>query len=490
MLIRMAGGTGFDLGQMTNVSAAGGLRRVFEELKPFGVQRDETGSWTWRDQDGGGMSRGSSSGGRKPHAELVLVKISRALLDGVGVTVEAVEEFERGPPVVERKAKTESLDAAVNEGAVHSSDDQKKDNTRDLRLLIHALFDKFQSKPGGESLPSELGGVFDTISQGESVALDGIPDEELRSDLENMFLHLGLVKSEIEEEEDSDEEVDDGETNGEGGAGEVAMGYGLPEDGETEYAVVEKKVCTVLEECKQRQSGATSADRDSIRLDQQKVAGKRRPVQGPAMGPPPGGAAAYYPPVESSSEDEGPAPIGSEAARKRRQTPSSEVVRAMAEQRRLQLADVAAGGDGTELSAAVAGGREEWMIIPGEHDFLKGIKSGGGLKNRTFKNEKTRGGEAAAEAPMNPQVRAEIEAISKAHAEARGPSLMDDHRRKKAEEKEAELQKGGTKEWKWSRDEHLDEGRRVDKNNLNMIMGGASSNLKEKFQGSFSKGFT
>jgi hypothetical protein len=29
----------------------------------------------------------------------------------------------------------------------------------------------------------------------------------------------------------------------------------------------------------------------------------------------------------------------------------------------------------------------------------------------------------------------------------------------------------------------LDAGRRVDKNNLNMIMGGAASNLKDKFQG-------
>ena len=44
-------------------------------------------------------------------------------------------------------------------------------------------------------------------------------------------------------------------------------------------------------------------------------------------------------------------------------------------------------------------------------------------------------------------------------------------------------------DWSWSRDKDLDEGRRVDKNHLRMVMGGASTELKSKFQGSYSKSF-
>jgi hypothetical protein len=39
MLIRIAGGTTFDLSQMTDVGAAHGLSKVFACLEPFGVER-------------------------------------------------------------------------------------------------------------------------------------------------------------------------------------------------------------------------------------------------------------------------------------------------------------------------------------------------------------------------------------------------------------------------------------------------------------------
>jgi hypothetical protein len=89
-------------------------------------------------------------------------------------------------------------------------------------------------------------------------------------------------------------------------------------------------------------------------------------------------------------------------------------------------------------------------------------------------------------APVDPAVQAEMDAIMDLHRQARGPSLLEQHRLKKSEEK-AEAEKGGKAEWKWSRDKDLDDGRRVDKNNLKMIMGGAASNLKDKFQGGFNR---
>jgi hypothetical protein len=132
------------------------------------------------------------------------------------------------------------------------------------------------------------------------------------------------------------------------------------------------------------------------------------------------------------------------------------------------------------------GGREEWMIVPGKYDFLSNVKSGQPIKSRGFQNKKSRDSEAPA-APVHPAIQAEMDAIMQAHQQARGPSLFDQHRAKKQKEKELSAAAGGKTEWKWSRDNDLDAGRRVDKDALGMILGGASANLKTKFQGGFNR---
>ena len=283
----------------------------------------------------------------------------------------------------------------------------------------------------------------------------------------------------MEDDNDSDEE---GGGNNEGvnvpSEGGI-MGYGLPEcnrEREVKGAgvsaeTVRRNMMTILEECRACTSSSSQK--------------RKRPVQGPAMGPPPGGAATFasHIPVEfdDSDEDEGPAPIGSKSARRRLLATATS-------------ASPCATADGKPY-VAKEGEREEWMLVPGEHDFLKGIKAGTVLgRSRKFKNEKTRGGDNAIvlEVHASAEARAEMEAIRKAHVEARGPSLVELHRQKKAEDKAAEMEaeKTGKKnKWGWSRDQNLDDGRRVDKNNLRMIMGGAGGELRDKFQGGLSKGF-
>ena len=120
-------------------------------------------------------------------------------------------------------------------------------------------------------------------------------------------------------------------------------------------------------------------------------------------------------------------------------------------------------------------------MVPGEHDFLKGIQSGRG---RTFKNEKNRGQSIAAPStagPVNPKLLEEVNAIQRAYEQSRGPSLIDAHRQKQQELKQQ--QQGQKTDWKWSREKNLDDGRRVDKNALHQVLGGASTELKSKFQG-------
>jgi hypothetical protein len=131
------------------------------------------------------------------------------------------------------------------------------------------------------------------------------------------------------------------------------------------------------------------------------------------------------------------------------------------------------------------GGREEWMIIPGKHDFLSSIKTGQSMKSRGFENKKARGKGDKPEAPIHPAILAELEAIKEAHAEARGPSLIEQHRAKRQQAKQEEA--GKKKSWGWNRENDLDADRRVDKDALHQVLGGAADNLKTKFQGGFNK---
>ena len=70
--------------------------------------------------------------------------------------------------------------------------------------------------------------------------------------------------------------------------------------------------------------------------------------------------------------------------------------------------------------------------------------SSGVLKNRTFKNEKNRGEEESFPntEPVDPRMKAEMHEIMQAHNDARGPSLIEQHREKKAEERMLEKSKG------------------------------------------------
>ena len=137
--------------------------------------------------------------------------------------------------------------------------------------------------------------------------------------------------------------------------------------------------------------------------------------------------------------------------------------------------------------------REEWMMAPGEHNFLKGVMTGGAIKSRKFKNEKNSNPPPAPK-PMNPEIKQQVDQIMDAHKAARGPSLIEQHRLQQAEEKAAKKAAGpkgkNGESWNWSRTKDLDAGRRVDKKYLNMVMGGATTDLKSKFQGSYSAGFT
>lgn len=418
MLIRMAGGSSFDLSQMSDASAAKGLENIFSVLQKFGVER--TGrSWTWKAPPGGQ--------GRKN--QLLLVQIAKTLLDQIGITMEAVDNYGKEEP--------EPID---------ETQETKAAEFTPLQNQAFSLLDRFLQKDS--TMANQLGDLCRMIIGGESVALEGLPDQSLREGLEQLFRGAGLNLSEMDEEDDDEEE-------------ETTMGYSLPEANDM---FARTNMESILSACKHRVETQQEAPRRAVR------------------GPLPQSMAAEYASrvePEDSEDDEGPAPAG---MAKTRDGPSKGMIREMAEYRQEQMEALVSD----QAAVTKPGEREEWMINPGEHDLLQGIKKGG-MKSRNFENKKVnaRVSEMPA-APVDPSMQAEVDAIIQAHKDARGPSLMDKHRENKAAEKSAKAEESGNS-FNWKRDTDLDSGRRVDKDALRLLMGGAGGELNDKFQGGFSK---
>lgn len=418
LLIRLAGGSTFDLRQMNDHVAATALERVLKCLQEFGVQQNQ-GEWLFQ-----------SASGRKD--ERVLLRVIRGHLDQVGVTMRAVAQHEEvlieqaqlTPPIQKVTMEIENVpDPAMK---------KVKDLTNDVVL-------KYQSKDA--SIGKQLADLCQTIAQGESIVIDGIPDKDLKVALEEIFLTCGLEKSEMADDDDSSDEDDESSK-------EPVMGYGLPEHANDDSQL---RLAAIMETC---------------RNPQQRTFGPRRPTEQEAI--------MTY----ETEDDEGPALPG-EQRRPRGPSLPAHVIKAQAEHRELELKATAAG---VEIPKMV-GGREEWMVVPGKYDFLSNIKAGQPMKNRGFQNKKSRGGDEPA-GPIHPAVQAEMDAIMQAHQAARGPSLFNQHRAAKSEEKQREA--GQKQGWEWNREKDLDAGRKVDKDALHMVLGGAADNLKTKFQGGFS----
>lgn len=450
LFIQLSRGTEYNLSQMPDRRLALLLGDVFSALKVHGMEMDGNGCWKWGNAQKG-VGRGDGV-----DADLALLRLARALLNGVGFTLERVEEYERDQNEKINNKLREHHEAQVDletKAAPEKTLQKAGENEDDIRhrkrveRMTSQMLDRFDPKNSSSSessLANELQGICDVLMEGESVQLDGIENGKLKATLAQLFQLIGLELVEMEEENDEEEEEEDGNVASDS-RGEKAMGYALPDRPATRDAVA-SHLKEVLRVCRFRSSGGSEDAPTSWEANQAAAAGQYE--------------------ESSSDDDDGPAPLGTVAAAKaaRRKRPPQEH-----------------NFNTAEAGMIDEGGREEWMMVPGEHDFLKGI-SKSSTRGRQFKNEKNRGqpiasSEQSAE-PINPEILAEVESIQRAYEESRGPSLLDAHRQKVQESKQ---QAAAKKEWKWSRDKNLEDGRRVDKNALHMVLGGASTELKSKF---------
>ncbi|KAL7549214.1 hypothetical protein ACHAWF_012484 [Thalassiosira exigua] len=450
LFVQLSRGTEYNLSQMPDNNLARLLGVVFDALTIHGMELGPSGAWKW--------INAAPAGGRQGGDGLALLRLTRALLNGVGFTLEKVQGFE---DKIQLEKKQYAIEAQAEEKMIEEK--QFPENQEDIRhkkrveRMTSQMLDRFDPRSTSESsLANELTGICTVLMEGETVQLDGIENVKLKATLEQLFQLLGL---ELVEMEDESEDVEgDGEEVIESGITEKkTMGYGIPDVSARGHSVASNNISEVLRVCRFRSSGGSEGA--PALWSSNLAVGKGMPKE-----------------ESSSDEDDGPAPLGTEAAIKasKRKRPQH-----------VPNSNKAIPGEIHE------GGREEWMMVPGEHDFLKGIQAGGSqaTRGRTFKNEKNRGqsidtSSGRATKPINPKILEEVSVIQKAYEQSRGPSLFDSHREKQRETKQ---QMQGKKDWKWSRDKNLDDGRRVDKNALHMVLGGASTELKSKFQGGFGR---
>jgi hypothetical protein len=463
LLIQLGSGKSFDLRQMTDVGAARGLQWVLSTLQPFGVTQEDH-VWKW-------VVPGGSTGNSN-RDERILLRIVRALLNDIGLTMDEVNNVHenKGEQSIEVHANVarDPTKEPIIEGPKEDSEVSSiKDQT--LRMLEGFQYkgNVSEGAPTPSTLPGELGGLCKMILEGESIALDGLPDVKLREALEDLLVKCGLDQFEMDDSDDegADDDYDKKEDQN------TTIGYGIPESPE-EQERAKAKIQAVMDACQQAASASDSRT--------------KRPVKGPMPMP-----AAYQPPIgneeDESSDEEGPAPVG--VAKRKGPSVPKELLKQQAEMRARQLKGAITGNEELMSTTGAAGQREEWMLVPGKFDFLSSIKAGNPMKSRTFKAQSKAGQQDASGSgrAMDPSVKAEMDAIMQAHSDARGPTLVEQHRMKKEQERQERASAGGGKkgDWKWSRDKDLDSGRRVDKNALNMILGGATDDLKKKFQGGF-----
>ena len=436
LLIQLGRGTEYNLSHMPDRNLAGLLDGVFQSLRVHGME-SSTGAWKWGNAP-------SANNGRHNGDDLALLRLTRALLNGVDVNLNTVQEYEKAQKQQQqqkhkdqqsqmKQASSTSKNAEIKE----TQDEEDIKQKKRIERMASSLLDRFdrpcdnEASPASASLAGELQGICSVMLEGESVQLDGIENAKLKASLSQLLQLVGLELVEIEDEDEGDEATN---ASNPGDMEDTAMGYALPDNSIRD--AIASNLKEVLRVCRFRSSNGMEFAPTSWATTSNDVAETH---------------------AESSEEDDGPAPLGTMAATKRKQQPINP----------------RAASAGVE-----EGGREEWMMVPGEHDFLKGI-SKSDFRGRKFKNSKSKRDAAPAAEPINPEVLAEVQAIQQAYQESRGPSLLDAHRQSKIQQQQPDKT---SEDWKWNREKNLDDGRRVDKNALHMVLGGASTELKNKFQ--------
>lgn len=543
MLQKMCGdGTSFSLHQMTDANVARMLEDVFAALEPFGVHYHCDGKdldkkeWMWKSNNDNNNNNNQS----KSNETHYLLRIIKSAFDHVGLTMEAIIHQQNNNSD-EKKNKTTS-----NSNYKATAQEEEEDSKKDFKIMkveseivsfTKMLISKFAPLSSSENstqeerkssfanelleLCSEIleedreikkmkSDANDEASEEESpflLSIDEIPNMELRMGLHLLFTKAGLEYMEMENNEDDDDENMKDEKDQE----EKSMGFGLPttnhsnknnESDESQQLLIsqaKENLEAILKTC------SSWIDSPPAPIEKQK-----KVIKGPSLPPP--SALQYHQLHEEnnekntmlcdeetdSDEDELGPTLPSTTSTATTKRISNSRVKELANQRKAILENAIKGnqnGAQNNQNTTTTDGdkkmkREEWILSAGSHSFINEIMKNP-MKQRTFRNVKSSTTTSTSQdnqSQPSSRMQKEMGEMIQQYKEARGPSLIDQHLSERKEKSES-AKHSSSSSWKWSRDKDLDKDRKVDKNALNQILGGASKGLTDKFQGGISKSF-
>ena len=244
MLIRLCGGTTFDFSRMPDSRAAESLDNVFSCLQHFGGVRTGEGAWKWENP-----AASRTPGQATPvESELTLVRVIQALLEQIGLSVQALDDSENKKHAPTDGLASESTRKVISKRAAdhHMQQQEQLHNDKDEEIVRRQATELLQQF-GQEAMAGELAGLCSMILEDEIVALtiSALSNAELRKKLELLFDSCGLQVCEMDESRNAGDDSDN--DNECANDREPALGYGLPEHDGT---VSKEKLLSVINVCR------------------------------------------------------------------------------------------------------------------------------------------------------------------------------------------------------------------------------------------------
>ena len=175
LLIQLSRGTEYNLSSMPDTRLANLIGGVFAALRVHGMEL-LNGVWKW----------GNAPPGSRGGDDLALIKLARALLASVGVSMDSVEGYEEAER--KRRASQQVQPIPEQKGPVKSEQPEESEEAirhrKRIERMSTSMLDRFDSKDSLASaestLANELQGIISVLKDGETVQLQGLENGKLK----------------------------------------------------------------------------------------------------------------------------------------------------------------------------------------------------------------------------------------------------------------------------------------------------------------------
>ena len=175
LLIQLSRGTEYNLSSMPDTRLANLIGGVFAALRVHGMEL-LNGVWKW----------GNAPPGSRGGDDLALIKLARALLASVGVSMDSVEGYEEAER--KRRASKQVQPIPEQKGPVKSEQPEESEEAirhrKRIERMSTSMLDRFDSKDSLASaestLANELQGIISVLKDGETVQLQGLENGKLK----------------------------------------------------------------------------------------------------------------------------------------------------------------------------------------------------------------------------------------------------------------------------------------------------------------------